>query len=48
MVNPPGVEVVCVVLGIMGLVWFFGRERRKRKANNVLNRTVDPAGSTSG
>lgn len=34
-VNPHGVEVVCVVLGIMGLVWFFGQERRKRKANQT-------------
>ena len=33
-VNPHDVEVVCVVLGIAGLVWFFERERRKRKANN--------------
>jgi membrane-bound metal-dependent hydrolase YbcI (DUF457 family) len=34
-VNPYGLEVVCVVLGIAGLVWFFERERRKRKANNT-------------
>jgi hypothetical protein len=34
-VNPHSLEVVCVVLGIAGLVWFFERERRKRKADNA-------------
>jgi hypothetical protein len=34
-VNPHGLEVVCVVLGIVGLACFFERERRKRKANNT-------------
>jgi len=34
MVNPYGVEVACVMLGVIGLGWFLYRERRKRKANN--------------
>ena len=32
-VNPHGIEVVCVLLGIVGLTWFVHRERRKRTAN---------------
>ena len=43
-VNPNGVEAVCLVLGIAGLAWFLERERRKRKANhtsgNPQNRDV--------
>ena len=33
-VNPHGVELVCFVLGVSGLLWFFGREIKKRKASN--------------
>jgi hypothetical protein len=33
--DPNGLEVVCVLIGIAGLVWFIERERRKRKANRV-------------
>ena len=34
-VNPHGLKVLCVVLGIVGLAWYFERERRKRKANTL-------------
>ena len=47
MVNPHGVEVVCVLIGIAGLVWFFERERRKRKANHtsdgIVAKRVEPS-----
>ena len=34
LVDPNGLEVLCVLTGIAGLVWFIERERKKRKANN--------------
>ena len=34
-VAPHAVEIVCVFMGIIGLVWFFGREQIRRKANKV-------------
>jgi len=33
-VDPHGIELVCIVVGVIGLVWFFGRELKMRKANN--------------
>ena len=43
MVNPHGVEVVCIMLGVIGLAWFFGQERRMRKANKASDATSEPA-----
>jgi hypothetical protein len=42
-VDPHGVELVCIVLGVIGLVWFFGRELKMRKANKALHATSEPA-----
>ena len=42
-VDPHGVELVCIVLGVIGLVWFFGRELKMRKANKGLHATSEPA-----
>ena len=35
-VNPHLVELACIVLGVAGLVWFFRRELKIRKANRTL------------
>ena len=42
-INPHGLEVTCIVLGIVGLVWFFRQERQKRKANQASHATSEPA-----
>jgi hypothetical protein len=34
-INPRMLQIGCVILGIIGLVWFFGREQIRRKANKV-------------
>jgi hypothetical protein len=39
-VNPDTLEVVCVVLGFVGLVWFLERERRKRKGRPSKSRSI--------
>lgn len=44
-VNPHGLEVLCVVLGVVGLAWFFDRERRKRKANKQIQPIAGKPGS---
>lgn len=31
--KPHTVEVICIALGVIGLVWFFGREYMKKKSN---------------
>ncbi len=40
LVNPHGIDTLCIVLGISGLVWFCKRERRKRKANQEIQATA--------
>jgi hypothetical protein len=42
-VDPHGVELMCIVFGVIGLVWFFGRELKMRKANKALHTTSEPA-----
>jgi|GEM_PF-330353 len=36
MVDPHRVEAICILLGVIGLVWFFRHEIRKRKANQQI------------
>lgn len=42
-VDPHGVELMCVVLGVIGLAWFFGREVTMRKGSRALHAASEPA-----
>jgi LexA-binding, inner membrane-associated putative hydrolase len=41
-VNPHGVEFACIVLGVIGLAWLFGREMKNRKDNKASDATSSP------
>lgn len=39
-VDRHGVELLCIVLGVIGLAWFFGRELKRRKASHASHATA--------
>jgi hypothetical protein len=47
-VEPHGIELLCIVLGVVGLVWFFGRESKIKNADKASHATSEPlAGADS-
>jgi hypothetical protein len=36
--DPHVVEMLCVLLGIVGIVWFLARDRERRKVNRPMQR----------